>query len=236
MTTRRLSFAVLAVIFGLGMVFLFPRKPGVGEAGIRLALPDRIGDWQGKDVDVTEREREGLAKDTEFARKMYSNTFGDKIYVSIVLSGQDMTNSIHRPERCLPAQNWNVMSSSRVNVPLGPHQSLETTRLTCAGEFMVKAEGAAEAKRTLVHNLNSSWFVGSRDLTADHLQRTWWDIRDRILYGQNQRWAYVTVAANVTEGLERFGRSEAETAKMVEEFIPRILPTFQTLTPASPHS
>ena len=58
MTTRRLSFAVLAVIFGLGMVFLFPRKPGVGEAGIRLALPDRIGDWQGKDVDVTERERE----------------------------------------------------------------------------------------------------------------------------------------------------------------------------------
>src|SRR5215468_2280264 len=180
MTTKRLVTAVIAVILGLGIVFLLPRKPGAGEAGIRLMLPDRIGDWEGRDVEVSAREREGLAKDTEFARKAYRNTFGDEIFVSIVLSGQDMTNSIHRPERCLPAQNWNVVSSSRVMVPLTAKQTLETTRLACAGEFMVKPAGGSDsdAKRTVVHNLNYYWFVGSRDVTADHLKRTFMDIRD----------------------------------------------------------
>ena len=58
MTTRRLLFAVVAVVLGLAVVFLLPRKPGVGEAGIRLELPDRVGDWEGRDVEVSPRERE----------------------------------------------------------------------------------------------------------------------------------------------------------------------------------
>src|SRR5450432_2531774 len=125
MTTRRLLLAVVAVVIGLATVFLLPRKPGVGEAGIRLELPARIGDWEGKDMEVSAREREVLAKDTGFARKVYRNSFGDEIYVSIVLSGEDMTNSIHRPERCLPAQGWNVTSTSQVTVSLGPQKTLE---------------------------------------------------------------------------------------------------------------
>ncbi len=230
--------AVLATVLGLATVFLLPRKPGVGEAGIRLELPARIGDWEGRDVEVSAREREGLAKDTGFARKLYRNSFGDEIFVSIVLSGEDMTNSIHRPERCLPAQGWNVMATSRVAVPLGPQRALETTKLANAGEFMLKPDGGkdGEPKRLILHSLNYYWFVGSRDVTADHLQRTFWDIRDRLLYGQNQRWAYVTVAATVTEGLTRFGRSEAATAKMVEEFIPQLVPTFQRVGPAQTKS
>jgi EpsI family protein len=226
--------AVSATVLGLATVFLLPRKPGVGEAGIRLELPARIGDWEGRDVEVSAREREGLAKDTGFARKLYRNSFGDEIFVSIVLSGEDMTNSIHRPERCLPAQGWNVMGTSRVAVPLGPQRALETTKLANAGEFMLKPNGGndVEPKRLMLRSLNYYWFVGSRDVTADHMQRTFWDIRDRLLYGQNQRWAYVTVAATVTEGLTRFGRSEAATARMVEEFIPQLVPTFQRVGPA----
>jgi EpsI family protein len=219
----------MTVVLGLATVFLLPRKPGVGEAGIRLELPARIGDWEGQDVEISPREREVLAKDTGFARKVYRNSFGDEIFVSIVLSGQDMTNSIHRPERCLPAQGWNVTASTRVALPIGSHQTLEATKLANAGEFMLKPNGKdTEPKRVTLHGLNYYWFVGSRDVTANHLKRTLWDMRDRIFYGQNQRWAYVTVAATVTEGLTRFGRSEAATAKMVEEFIPKLVPTFQT--------
>ncbi len=225
-------FAVAAVALGLAVVFLFPRKSGVGAAGIRLELPARVGDWEGADLEVTAREREVLAKDTEFARKVYRNTFGDEIYVSIVLSGADMTNSIHRPERCLPAQGWNVVSSARVLLPLPPAGPLEMTKLSNEGQFLARPKGNdQEPVRVSLRSLNYYWFVGSRDVTADHLKRTIFDIRDRLLYGQNQRWAYVTVAATVTEGFSKYGRSEAATAKMVEDFIPRLWPNFQLLAP-----
>src|ERR1700726_1533427 len=94
-----------------------------------MTLPPVIGDWIGHDMPVTPREREVLAKDTQFARKLYDNLAGEEVYVSIVLSGEDMTNSIHRPERCLPAQGWNLESSDRHNVQIARGKSLEVTRL-----------------------------------------------------------------------------------------------------------
>lgn len=233
MITKRLGLAVAGIVLGLAVVFLFPRKPGVGAAGIRLELPTRVGDWEGTEVEVSQREREALAKDTEFARKVYRNTFGDEIFVSIVLSGDDMTNSIHRPERCLPAQGWNVVNSSRVALPLPSAGPLEMTKLSNEGQFMLRPKGdGKEPVRVSLRSLNYYWFVGSRDITPDHLKRTIFDIRDRLLYGQNQRWAYVTVAATVTEGVSKYGRTEAATAKMVEDFIPRLWPSFQLAAPA----
>ena len=51
-------------------------------------------------------------------RKLYTNRrTGDQIFVGIVLSGEDMTNSIHRPERCLIAQGWTVADSQNRLVP-----------------------------------------------------------------------------------------------------------------------
>ena len=224
---NRLLLPVVLCAVGLGSALALPRKPGVGEAGIKLDLPNRVDDWIAQDSEVTQRERDALAKDTEFARKMYSNSFGDRIFVSIVLSGFDMNNSIHRPERCLPAQGWNVMASAKATVPLADGSRLDTTRLFSAQPFKEEATG----KVFTVRNFNYYWFVGSRDVTADHTRRTLYDIRDRVLYGQNQRWAYVTVASNVTEGLVRFGgKNEADTQKMVEDFIGRIAPAFR-LTP-----
>ena len=62
--------------------------------------------------------------------------------------------------------------------------------------------------------------------------RTFIDIRDRLLHGENQRWAYVTAEAPITEGIpdrqRNFGpiRTEAETAKIVEDFLAHAVPTF----------
>ena len=50
------------------------------------------------------------------------------------------------------------------------------------------------------------------------------DIQDRVLKGYNQRWAYITVAADITKGLMTFGKSEAETDRMIQDFIRQIYP------------
>src|SRR5207237_2667166 len=133
----------------------------------------------------------------------------------------DMTTSIHRPERCLPAQGWSLVNTSQRTITLANSAVLKTTRLSNVREMTAK-----DKQRFLLPNLTYYWFVGYNQTTPSHLTRTMFDLRDRIMCGYNQRWAYVTVAATVTQGIARPERTEAETGEMIEifirEFVPRL--------------
>ena len=222
MITSRLIQVQAVLLAGFGSVFLLPHSSKVSPAGIGMTLPNVIGTWFGDDAAVTQKERETLAKDTQFARKVYTGPEGDQIFASIVLSGDDMTNSIHRPERCLPAQGWQVRASSKRVIQLPSGNSFEVTRLRNAQTLETP-----DKRRIEVTNLNYYWFIGYRDMTASHLKRTEIDIRDRILLGQSQRWAYVTIAANVSKGIWRPERTEEETTTMLEKFMQELAPRLQ---------
>jgi EpsI family protein len=221
MTTKRLLAVEAVLVLGLSAVFVLPRVSNSTPQGVQLELPIYVGEWYGEDQQITEQERKVLARDTEFARKLYSNGRGDQIFASIVLSGQDLDNSIHRPERCLPAQGWSVADSRVVRIPWpqNPSGSFETTRL-----HNVRKVPTADGQTYSLYSLNYYWFVGWKDTTASHLRRTYIDIRDRLLYGYNQRWAYITIASTITQGVTQFGRSEQETDAMLQDFIQRLLP------------
>jgi EpsI family protein len=216
---RRLAATAIVLLVACSTVFLLPKSSKSSPAGIAMQLPQYVGDWIGHDAEVTQREREVLAKDTQFARKTYTNLAGDSIYVSIVMSGDDMTNSIHRPERCLPAQGWNLQSSEKRTVDLPDGKKLELTRLR-------NGRGLERPDKTsgTLENLTYYTFIGSDAMTASHLTRTGIDLRDRILHGYNQRWAYVTIAAVVTKGWGPPNRSEAETSAIIEDFVRQLAP------------
>jgi hypothetical protein len=128
-----------------------------------------------------------------------------------------MYTSIHRPERCLPAQGWTIADSQRVAVQLndaGRHL-LRITRLH--NMRMVKTDRGDMFK---VYNLNYYWFVGYSDTTPSHFVRTYFDIRDRIMKGYNQRWAYVTVAAFLNQN----NRTELTTDQIIQSFIRELVP------------
>ena len=222
MITKRLLQVQAVLLAGFGSVFLLPHVAKTSPAGIAMTLPSVIGVWFGEDAAVTQKELDLLAKDTQFVRKVYTGPEGDQIFVSIVLSGEDMTNSIHRPERCLPAQGWQVRASSSRTIPLRDGKSFEATRLQ-----NTQTLETTDQRRIEVTNLNYYWFIGYKDMTASHLTRTGVDIRDRILHGLNQRWAYVTVAANVTKGIWRPERSEEQTTEMLEKFMQELAPRLQ---------
>lgn len=219
MITKRLFAVEVLLLAGLSAVFLLPQAPKTKPAGISLKLPIWVGNWIGDDAAITQREIEVLAKDTQFARKVYTSPEGDTIFVSIILSGDDMTMSIHRPERCLPAQGWSLVNRSQRTVTLPNSVVLKTTRLSNVREITAK-----DNQRFLLPNLTYYWFVGHNQATPSHLTRTMFDLRDRILRGYNQHWAYVTVAATVTQGIARPERTEAETGAMIENFIRELVP------------
>ena len=222
MITRQLVILQVALALGLGAVFLLPTKTALGPAGIALKLPDDVGEWKGRDAAVSPQELAGLAPDTGFARRFYKDAHGNEMYVSIVLSGTDMANSIHRPERCLSAQGWTVERADKVNIDLPGGTPLKVTKLSDERELHPDA-----AHTVAWRNLNYYWFVGSHDITASHWTRTFIDVKDRILHGEAQRWAYITVATSVGDNLKPDGLNAADTSRLVEGFIAQIVPRFQ---------
>jgi EpsI family protein len=220
MTTKRLTILLFVLVFGFSAVFLLPAAAKSQPVGIKLELPQSLGIWYGKEQKISERELQILAPDTEFARKEYTNGRGDTIVASIVLSGHDPDNSIHRPERCLPAQGWTIADSRTRTIPVDHgEEKLEVNRLHNVREMPTR-----DGRIVPVYNLDYYWFVGYHHRTASHLERTWIDIQDRLLKGYNQRWAFVTITSNITEGLSLFGRSERETDAMLEDFIQHLYP------------
>jgi len=221
MTAKRLAILQVVLLGGLGSVFIIPRDVTFERAALKSSLPDEVGDWQGMDEAVTQFERDVLGPDTQFARKVYRNMRGDELFTSIVFSGPDMNNSIHRPERCLPAQGWTVADAQRITVPtsIGP---LDVTRL-----HNMRYEHRPPDRVQTIYSLDYYWFVGHTDETPSHLERTWIDIRDRLLKGRNQQWAYVTVNGLVTKDFRVFGRTEKEMDTLIQTFIAQLVPKLQ---------
>ena len=219
MITKRLLVLFSVLVAGMSLIFLLPKIPNSQPSGIDLDLPALVGDWIGSDQAVTEREISILGPETEFARKVYRNNQGDEILVSIVLGGQDMNTSIHRPERCLPAQGWTIVDSSRVAIPLNDpeHDVLKVTRLHNMRPVQDK-----EGHKFTLYNLNYYWFVGCTETTASHFKRTYYDIRDRLLRGYNQRWAYVTVAVMMNKNNAENKDSDLQVQSFIQELVPKV--------------
>lgn len=224
-------FLLLPVLLALllGVVHLLPERGRVAESAISMDLPLALGDWQGTRIPETQLERDILAKDTEFAKADYRRPHGladfDRVSASVVLSGYDINNSIHRPERCLPAQGHRIHAKTRRVIKLPDGRSLPVCQLDTRQRLRVR-EGADEAVD--VDSLVYYFFVGHRRLTDDHYQRTFIDMKDRLLHGRDQRWAYVTVATLQGE-LPWAGRTipreeaEARLAGFCAEFAARAI-------------
>jgi len=49
-------------------------------------------------------------------------------------------------------------------------------------------------------NISYYWFVGHDSVTSNHIKRGAKDFWDRVVRGYDQRWAYITVTANLNGG------------------------------------
>jgi|GEM_PF-69467 len=178
--------------------------------------------WHGAPMPVSEEEHRMLAGDTEFAKKRYVLSDVDTkksviqdprlgqlgellaVQASIVLSGHDLNDSIHRPERCLPAQGFKelrleprTIKTARGEVPVTRIRCYTEIKDPQTGRFVLGADG----KPVRLQHVFYYWFVGSHTITADHYHRTLTDMRDRLFGGFDQRWAYVLLGSSYTDYL-----------------------------------
>ena len=233
---NRLILLQVLIAGGLSLVFLLPKSPPLQPSAVSLELPNVmiLSGWTaGPKIAPSERELVVLAKDTNFARRVYRRTAGmdsppgsrEELQASIVLSGKDLNNSVHRPERCLPAQGLNLVSSTEVPVKLKGGRQITLTRLLCTG--------TEPGSKTPYTHLNYYWFVGHDSVQHTHYGRTLKDMQDRLTEGYDQRWAYITVSSNLVrvpmkdeDGQDYFTArlSAEETDRNVAEFVAELAP------------
>ena len=184
-----------------------------------MILPDTVEEWFGESMETSEVVINALADDTNYAQSQYKRrTPGteDKIDITsafVVLSGDDMNNSIHRPERCLAAQGFEILSSEEILIPINEKYNVPTRRLL------------SKHLRTGVKQISYYWFTGAKKITASHYNRTFTDIFDRLITGTNQRWAFVNITSPIIEDRNAHPFAEhsiEETDQLISEFISNI--------------
>lgn len=186
----------------LSSIYFLPSAGDVSLSAIRMDLPENEGIWYIKKIPPSKEELEALAVDTEFSKaECYSARPGefsddgkiipDVLNLSVVLSGADVNNSIHRPERCLVAQGHQLLNSSDKVIPLANGKTITVKRLLSIQRIPTNKEGTEHIE---LNSLTYYFFVGHDRITNDHLERTFIDMKDRIIRGMDQRWAYVSTS------------------------------------------
>ena len=220
-----------ALILGAAVLCKWsPEVRGGGEAGVVMELPERVGDFEAHMVEPDAVEKKMLPADTEFAKALYSNSPHDEsvrdvVRFGIVLSGAER-RSIHRPEVCLVGQGWTILSSTVRRIRTG------TRELAVRDLHIEKSVNVGGGVTRPLRAHYFYWFAGTDVTTPDHAERIWLTLKDNLLHGVNHRWAYVNALTLVTEGFttaqcgERT-RTDAETVRVLEQFIGRIAPKFQ---------
>jgi len=184
------------------MVHLLPQVGAVAGSAVKMELPGSSGGWSFKSLPASKDELGTLTADTEFAKAIClrprpgevsidGHLVPDRLDLSVVLSGYDLNNSIHRPERCMPAQGHAITASSNVTLQLPNGRQFNAKRLRSVQTLKATSTGAKEVKFNCV---TYYFFVGHDRITHDHLERTLFDMKDRLVRGMDQRWAYVSAS------------------------------------------
>ena len=221
--TLRALLPPVVLAFILSGVHLLPKHEELMESSISPELPlgYALPGWKGTKIQESEKERTVLAADTRFSKALYTQPkrvpwaqATPPVEISIVYSGNDMNASIHRPERCLPAQGHVNLQVKSEEITLSDGRKLKLSKI----DSQVPMPGD---KRGVFHFIHYYVFIGHGTIHHNHLGRTMQDMYDRVAKGYVQRWAYFQAG---THWAPELGISEETADRLIRELISELLP------------
>ena len=187
---------------GLGLIYFLPQVGSTAQSAIRMELARTVPPWTLIPTQPSDLEIKILGDETDFSKAdclcarpgeylQDGSPTPDHINLSIVLSGSDLNTSIHRPERCLPAQNHKILSSTVIPLKLSNGRTISVRRLKTTQTIPNPDDRSLDKE---YNGVTYYFFVGHDRIEYDHLQRTLADMKDRHVRGMDQRWAYVSAS------------------------------------------
>lgn len=199
------------------------------EAGIKVRLPERVGDWQGKEIRYCLNpacQRDFLVDDLADPDRCpacggrldtMSKAEKDLLPGDTVLLRKRYVNpagdavfvtivlsgkervSIHRPQICLVGQGNEIVRQFVTDVPLEGRKPLQVMTLE-----MLRRGTMVDGRSYEAATYYAYWFVGKGRETPHHVQRMIWMATDRIFHNVSHRWAYISVAGSRAAGSQAY--------------------------------
>jgi exosortase len=159
-------------------------------------------------------EKDTLPPGTEFTKMQYNRPNGEFVRLSIVLSGK-YRDSIHRPQRCLIAQGFDIVQSETVTVPISGRDPIDV--------MMLRTTRPTQGNGAPRQSIYAYWFVDAKRDTPLHLTRMFWMGWDALTLGTTDRWAYIATSAPVSPN-----DTPDDTERKIADFIGEIYPLIRT--------
>ncbi len=214
------------------------------EAGVKVFLPDRVGDWTGDELRFCQEpscqasvflsEIREPGKCPKCGGRLHTMTKIEadllpsdteilkKQYTSpngqVVFASIVMSGreraSIHRPQTCLVGQGNEIENSSVLDIPMEGRDPLSVMVLD-----MLHRRRLPDGRQTSHESYYAYWFVGKNRETPHHITRMIWMASDRILHNRAHRWAYISVSGR----RDADGAYKNEIASFVQKMYPEML-------------
>lgn len=215
--------ALLLPLATLGLCAVTDISFQVSAPGVKLALPLSVGNYQGREFDMTAAEKNILDEGVKLVRNVYASSTGRQIMATVILSGFEK-RSLHRPEVCLPNQGWTVTDRTPVTLRLvdGREITMMMMRIFRDGEPQPGVRVRSRA-------VNFYWYIGSNGTTcAEHYEHVFLSYYDSVFRNIQHRWAMASIFVPLPE--QRVGGEdpfvEIGAAEDAREFIANLAPTF----------
>jgi hypothetical protein len=183
-----------------------------------VTLPVSVMGIPSEQRPITLAEEDSLPKDTTFGRRYYhveGSDFG--VQINVVLMGTDHT-SIHQPQYCLYAQDWNVTNTEAIHLRMERPFPYDVPAMKMIATHPLPKSGQ------LLECIYVYWFVSADKITADEGSRLWSMWKTVLQKGKMERWAYISYFVTCFPGHEQ------DTFDRLEKFIRASVPEFQQVT------
>ncbi len=222
-TLSQLVAALLLPLATLGLCAGTDVSFHVAEPGVALQLPLSLGDYQGREFDMTAQEKNILDEGVKLVRNTYGNTTGRQLMATVILSGR-VKRSLHRPEVCLPGQGWTVTDSTHVPIRLEDGREITATLLRIFHD-----KEAPNGARLRTRALNLYWYIGSDGTTCpDHYEHILLSYFDSVFRNIQHRWSMASIYIPLPEQIvgQEDPLIELGALEDARAFVSKLAPTF----------
>lgn len=120
----------LLALSGVGYRLLAEHLAGSGDGallppGTLAGLPMRIGEWDGKDMPLTEAVIRATDTDDHVSRMYSPRVGGERVWLFVAYGVRARDLMPHRPEVCYPGNGWTIRDTRDVELPLGDESRLQ---------------------------------------------------------------------------------------------------------------
>lgn len=227
-TLRQVAAAILLPLAALGVCVGTDISFQVAQPGVKLQLPLSLGDYQGREFDMTAAEKNLLDEGVKLVRNVYASSAGRQIMATVILSGFEK-RSLHRPEVCLPNQGWTVIDRTPVPLRLGNGREITVMMMR-----IFRDVEPVPGTRIRTRALNFYWYIGSDGTTCpEHYEHVFLSYFDSVFRNIQHRWAMASIYVPLPE--QRVGQEdpflELGAMEDTRAFIARLAPQFMLDSP-----